>query len=348
MVTRTLDDTYLYNGSLLTLNNNLVVSDFGSAMTVTAEFNDADNDGLFEDGDGETGTIDGNPILSSAAGTSSVGVDLGILRFDLSSSVAVNAYETSAGTYVEYPDGDRASLLNGLASDILSTPLIGPTLSALGITNLVQYLEQNAVLTFNLNAEVAIPVCFGPDTLIGTRGGFIRAIDMQPGMEVITRDNGYQEVAWVGKKRVMAEGLFAPIRFAEGAINNALPIDLSPEHRVMVTGRRAQLLFGESEVLVAAKHLLGLPGVARSPGGPITYVHFMFEQHEVVYANGATCETFYPGDIAINACDLGQREELFSLFPELRGKARAKHIMARRCLKRYEADVLVDYMAETA
>ena len=105
MVTRTLDDTYLYNGSLLTLNNNLVVSDFGSAMTVTAEFNDADNDGLFEDGDGETGTINGSPILSSAAGTSSVGVDLGILRFDLSSSVAVNAYETSAGPTSSTPTG---------------------------------------------------------------------------------------------------------------------------------------------------------------------------------------------------------------------------------------------------
>ena len=42
MVTRTLDNTYLYNGSLVTLNNNLVVSDFGPAMTVTAEFDDTD------------------------------------------------------------------------------------------------------------------------------------------------------------------------------------------------------------------------------------------------------------------------------------------------------------------
>jgi len=49
---------------------------------------------------------------------------------------------------------------------------------------------------------------------------------------------------------------------------------------MLFQGYHAELLFGESEVLVAAKHLVDGQLVTRETGGTVTYIHMMFEQHE--------------------------------------------------------------------
>ncbi|QFU09942.1 hypothetical protein PARPLA_00495 [Rhodobacteraceae bacterium THAF1] len=332
--TRTIDDLDRFNGSLVQLNNNVILSSFTSVAPRTATFQDDDGDFLFE-APPENGTLGGAEILSATSGTASAGITLLGITISASSPVNVNVYETTDGTFVEYPDGDRAALLNGLLSNI-TNPLLRPLLG----NNPLQFLEQNALLTFNLGNDVAIPVCFGADTGIATRSGEIMAGNLRPGDEIITRDHGYQKLRWVGARTVRAIGAFAPIRFAAGSINNTEAMVLSPEHRVLISGREAELLFGEPEVFVAAKHLVGLPGVKRKTGGLIRYVHFMFERHEIVFANGTCCESFYPGDIALNACEQNQREEIFSLFPELRGNVDINYTIARRSLKRFEAKAL--------
>lgn len=59
-----------------------------------------------------------------------------------------------------------------------------------------------------------------------------------------------------------------------------------------MAGRQAELLFGESEVLLAALHLLGLPGVTQIPEGPVSYIRIMFDQHPIVQSNGASTESY--------------------------------------------------------
>ena len=69
----------------------------------------------------------------------------------------------------------------------------------------------------------------------------------------------------------------------------------SPQHRVLVRSRIAQKIFGTDEVLVAAKQLCQLDGIDIALDlGAVTYVHFLFDAHQVVFSNGAETESFLP------------------------------------------------------
>jgi hypothetical protein len=106
-----------------------------------------------------------------------------------------------------------------------------------------------------------------------------------------------------------------------------------------MTGWRAELLFGEAEVLVAARHLLGAPGVtlARDLAG-VTYVHLLFDGHEVVFANGIEAESFLPGPSAMAGVEADLRAELLALFPDLAGGDAPRP--ARALLKGWEGAML--------
>jgi hypothetical protein len=137
------------------------------------------------------------------------------------------------------------------------------------------------------------------------------------------------------------------VRTASGALGRGAPerdMLVSPQHRVVVSGPTIELIFGEDEVLVAALHLVGRPGITREcPAEGVTYVHFMFDRHEIVMSDGAWTESFQPGDLTIAGLDDAQRIELLTLFPELADhKGQQAYDVARPTLKRYQARVLLD------
>merc|ERR1711916_245042 len=83
----------------------------------------------------------------------------------------------------------------------------------------------------------------------------------------------------------LAKGKLRPVLIRKGALGNGLPerdMIVSPNHRMLVASDKAAIYFEEREVLVAAKHLVDLPGVAFVDVEDVTYIHFMFDQHEVV------------------------------------------------------------------
>ena len=123
---------------------------------------------------------------------------------------------------------------------------------------------------------------------------------------------------------------------------------VSPQHRVLFSGYKAELLFGETEVLVAAKHVVDGRGVRLKSCNAVTYIHLMFDRHEIVYADGAASESFHVGDVGLSAIAEPAREELFSLFPELRSAPDQFGNTARMCLKRYEARLLVPHFISAA
>jgi len=49
----------------------------------------------------------------------------------------------------------------------------------------------------------------------------------------------------------------------------------------------------------------------------VTYIHLMFDAHQIVIANGAPSESFYPGPMALAALSDPVRDELRTLFPDL-------------------------------
>jgi hypothetical protein len=116
---------------------------------------------------------------------------------------------------------------------------------------------------------------------------------------------------------------------------------VSPQHRVLFEGYRAELLFGESEVLASAVHLVDGHSVRREPMAEVTYVHFLLDRHEIVFAEGAATESFHPGGVGLAGVEDAARDELFAIFPELQADPTVYGPSARRCLKRFEAQLML-------
>jgi len=111
---------------------------------------------------------------------------------------------------------------------------------------------------------------------------------------------------------------------------------------MLIANDRAELYFEEREVLVSAKHLVGSDGIARLNTQSASYIHFMFDQHEVVLSDGTWSESFQPGDYTMRGIDRTQRDEIYSLFPELNSDdGMQDYTSARKSLKAYEARLLV-------
>jgi hypothetical protein len=194
-------------------------------------------------------------------------------------------------------------------------------------------------------------VCFAAGTGILTRRGETNVEALRVGDEVLTMDNGYAAIRWIGKRVLTAEDLadhpeFRPIRIARGALSGAVPdrdLMVSPQHRLLIRSHSAEKLFADREVLVAAKYLTGLPGVSVVDGAEgAEYWHFILDRHEIVFSNGMPSETLFPGAMAIEGIGTAGMEELYALFPELRSDPERFRRAARRFLSRKEADQLFE------
>mgnify|MGYP000167242800 CR=1 FL=1 len=118
-------------------------------------------------------------------------------------------------------------------------------------------------------------------------------------------------------------------------------IELSPNHRVFITSPHAELLFDTHEVLVKAKHLVNGHSIyRRRDRQPVTYLHLLFDQHEVICGNGLMSESYHPGDQTRESFDENTQAELFRLFPALATGHSTYSATARMPLKQYEARLL--------
>lgn len=191
--------------------------------------------------------------------------------------------------------------------------------------------------------------CFTPGTGIATPRGEVPVEALQADDRLITRDNGIQRIVWIGKKRLDHEQLnempqLRPILIRKGALGDGMPeadLLVSPSHRMLVTSELAEEQFKREEVLIAARDLLAMDGVEVSKTPYITYLHFLCAAHEVVLAQGAWTESFQPNDVTLKGFDAAQREEIFSIFPELNTKeGMRKYTAARKTLSRRQSKLI--------
>ncbi|QGY00073.1 hypothetical protein EI983_18105 [Roseovarius faecimaris] len=203
-------------------------------------------------------------------------------------------------------------------------------------------MSDGTVVTFS---EIENIICFTPGTRIMTDRGE-RAIEtLRQGDMVLTRDNGFQPIRWIGKSTVEGRGKFAPVAINSTVMDGARrPLIVSPQHRVLFTGYKAELLFGTDEVLVAAKHLVDGCNVRILERRLVSYFHIMFDRHEVIYAEGAATESFHAADMGISAISDEAREDMFAIFPQLRSDPSFHGETARMCLKAHEARALLSGM----
>jgi len=189
---------------------------------------------------------------------------------------------------------------------------------------------------------VATVPCFVAGTMIRTDTGQSRVEDLRSGDLVWTLDHGLQPLRWIGQRTVAAIGAFAPVRVAAGTFGDHANLMLSPQHRILVCDPLADLVFGTPEVLIAAKHLVNGRSVQTVEGGSVTYVHLLFDQHEIVMANGLATESFLPGPQTVDAFEDEIVEEIAGLFPDLDLQTGEGYgSAARQILKKHEARMLL-------
>ncbi len=198
-------------------------------------------------------------------------------------------------------------------------------------------------MTFS-NIEKVI-TCFTPGTLISTPHGPVAVEVLVPGDLVLTRDHGPQPLRWIGRRDLTLADMIVqpqlqPVRITAGALGHGLPnrdMLVSPQHRMMIEGARAEMLFGDAQVLVAATHLRVLPGVAQVMTRGVSYIHLMFDAHELIEADGAWSESFQPAERTLDA---DQRIEIAALFPHVFADDTG-YVAARLSLKAHEVRVLL-------
>jgi Ca2+-binding RTX toxin-like protein len=162
-------------------------------------------------------------------------------------------------------------------------------------------------------------ICFTPGTLILTEKGERPVEALRRGDRIVTRDNGVQPLRWLARRKITRAELEAnerlhPVLIQPDLIGASAPLLVSPQHGVLVRPE------GRDEVLVRATHLARVAGgKARIARGirQLTYIHLMFDAHQIVFANGAPSESFYPGPMALGALAEPARAELRLIFPDL-------------------------------
>jgi len=196
--------------------------------------------------------------------------------------------------------------------------------------------------------------CFTRGAKVTGADNQIRNIeDLQEGDSVLTRDGGLQKIRWIGKSVLSAESMeqhehLRPIVFKANAIGEHEEFRVSPQHRIlrMITD---EITGEEEEVFVAAKHLVNGTDIIVDPTeDAIEYYHMMFDKHEVICVDNVWSESFYPGEYAISNIDKPVRNEVLTIFPELKRESTEKAYgeMARKSLSGKQVRTILGEKAE--
>ncbi|MDX8351578.1 Hint domain-containing protein [Cognatiyoonia sp. IB215182] len=148
------------------------------------------------------------------------------------------------------------------------------------------------------------PVCFCAGTRITTEQGDIAVEHLMPGARILTKDHGLVPLralraAPLGRQVLRLHPDARPVHIPLGVVGNNRGLNVSPAHRVLIRAALAELYFGTPEVLVSARQLArcGLANVSETQA-PAHYHHLLFDDHQIIRANGCWSESLFLGDTA--------------------------------------------------
>ena len=255
----------------------------------------------------------GNDIFAFADGSGSdvigdftIGEDI----LDLSNLTNADGNPVSINDVVVTSDGQGGSIL------------IFPNGEQIRLSN----IDPSRLDTDQELKDIGVP-CLVLGALIQTAQGEVAIEDLIEGNEITTLcpvggPQQTRKLRRIFRRQVpTTDPRFRPIRIMAGALGNGLPkrdLLVSRQHRMLVQSKIAERMFGTSDVLIAAVKLTALPGIFVEEGlKTVEYFHLLFDQHEVIYAEGAPTESLFTGPEALKAISPQAREELLSIFPAI-------------------------------
>ena len=183
--------------------------------------------------------------------------------------------------------------------------------------------EHTATIDPGVASMIINIVCFTPDVRLKTPNGLKRVSELEVGDLVNTLDHGAQQVRWIGQRHIVfPEGphKLKPILISKGAIDGKVPkrdVLVSPQHRILWRGQAMEIAGNAEEVLVPAKALTEYSGIREANGkSTIEYISVMFDQHEILEAEGMQVESFLPRPYAKTFLPKQSIIEVEQLFPK--------------------------------
>ncbi|MFY0616475.1 Hint domain-containing protein [Shimia sp.] len=168
--------------------------------------------------------------------------------------------------------------------------------------------------------------CFAAGTRIRTNVGHQLIDTLREGDQIWTKANGLQRICWIAKRTLPGSGTFAPIQIAPETFGALKPHLVSPDHLILLTGWRAELIYGEEEVLVPAQSLVDDCDVRVSACATITYYHLAFDAPQIVSGDGVLSQCFHPESPSSIHGGHSAQSVMFAMFPEL---ATGAHVYGR-------------------
>jgi hypothetical protein len=300
----------------------------GSGQSITLDDTGGDPD-IFDDDDSANHVItDGGTLVANGANVEAE-------SFILLRALDINGNQTGPViTITVFSQGGVFSDVWGLSSDI---PLVdGTSYVKTGGSNTGSSVYNNFV------------TCFAKGTEIDTPDGPQSIETLSVGDLVCTRNDDALPIRWIGRRRVLGRGNFAPVHFAKGVLGNTDILLVSPEHRMLMEGPLIELLFGTQCVLVAAKFLVGLVGITQRDIAEVTYYHLLFDSHQII--SGASCwsESFFLAKNGLSGLDRNAQNEMYELFPDISVAEADFGVAAEMILKNHEAKLLKILMSKAS
>ncbi|RPE66987.1 hemolysin type calcium-binding protein [Pacificibacter maritimus] len=313
------------DGTSTTINFGTIVNNFenvrGSAGENAITGNNLDN---IIWGLGGNDTLDGgggNDTIEGGAGADNMSGGDGNDRFIIGSAADANGDVIVGGSGVDdTTDIDVIDLSAIDRSTYTITASVDPNDSG-AKTGTVNF-DTGETLSFS-GIEL---ICFARGSEIITSNGPVNVEDLEVGCMVLTMDNGMQPLRWIGSTKLDSHALaarpkFKPIKISAGALGNGTPMTdlmVSRQHRILVRSAIAERMFGVPEILVAAIKLVELPGIEIVEDAEnVEYFHILFDEHEIVFSNGAATESLFTGPEALKAVTEDARAEIIELFPDI-------------------------------
>ncbi len=167
---------------------------------------------------------------------------------------------------------------------------------------------------------------FTPGTMISTPSGERLVQELRPGDVVFNKRGVAVQIRWQGAATLNAHELYGnphlhPITFHRGSVAPGVPMRdtaFSQNVGLEASSCRGGHIHAAGAKTVAAKKLINHRDVRPVSPITVTYIHFHFDRHEIIRANGVWVECYSPLDAENGARRSAQRTELFYFFPELR------------------------------
>jgi len=142
--------------------------------------------------------------------------------------------------------------------------------------------------------EIETAPCYCRGTRIAIERGEVTVEDLAIGDEIVTASGARRPVKWIGRRSysgrfVLGRADILPVCIRAGALGEEAPrrdLWVSPHHAMLLEG-----------VLIEAKDLINDVSIVQAERiDKVEYFHIELESHDIIFAEGASSETFIDDD----------------------------------------------------